>query len=142
MHGAAVRRAPGVVATTSGYIGGQRPTPLRGGLERGQPATRSGGVLYYPAKVSYERLLDVFWHTSIPTVRDRQFCDTGNQYRPASLFHDETQSLLARQSKQALEKSKPFKEAIVTESSPPAAFYPRRSHHQDYYKKNPLRYKF
>ena len=75
-------------------------------------------------------------------MRDRQFCDVGNQYRTGIFFHDETQKRLAEQSKQALERTKTFKEPIVTEIAPAGRFYRAEEYHQDYYKKNPVRYKF
>jgi peptide-methionine (S)-S-oxide reductase len=134
---------PGVVSTTSGYIGGHKADPRYEEVSAGGTGhAEAVEVLYDPAKVSYERLLEVFWHNVDPTVRDRQFCDTGNQYRTGIFVHDETQKRLAEASKQALEKSKPFKEAIVTEIVPAGRFYPAEEYHQNYYKKNPVRYKF
>lgn len=133
----------GVVSTTSGYIGGQKLDPTYQEVSAGGTGhAEAVEVVYDPAKVSYERLLDVFWHNVDPTVKDRQFCDTGNQYRTAVFYHDETQKRLAQQSKAALEKSRPFKDPIVTEIVPAARFYPAEEYHQDYYKKNPVRYKF
>jgi peptide-methionine (S)-S-oxide reductase len=133
----------GVVSTTSGYTGGEKVDPSYEEVSSGGTGhAESVEVLYDPAKVSYEQLLDVFWHNIDPTVRDRQFCDTGHQYRTAIFYHDETQKRLAEQSKAALEKSKPFKEEIVTEIVPAGRFYPAEEYHQDYYKKNPVRYKF
>ena len=136
-------RLPGVVSTTSGYTGGQKVDPTYEEVSSGGTGhAESVEVLYDPAKVSYETLLDVFWHNVDPTVRNRQFCDVGEQYRTAIFTHDETQKRLAEQSKAALEKSKPFKEAIVTEIVPAGRFYRAEEYHQDYYKKNPVRYKF
>ena len=133
----------GVVSTTSGYIGGQKLDPKYEEVSSGGTGhAEAVEVLFDPAKVSYERLLDVFWRNVDPTVRDRQFCDTGSQYRTAIFTHDETQKRLAEQSKQALSKSKPFQEPIVTEIVPAGRFYPAEDYHQDYYKKNPVRYKF
>src|SRR5438128_3765562 len=133
----------GVVVTTVGYTGGHTRNPTYEEVSAGGTGhAESVEVLYDPAKVSYERLLDVFWHNVDPTVRDRQFCDTGHQYRTAIFYHDETQKRLAEQSKAALEKSKPFKEEIVTEVVPAGRFYPAEEYPQDYYKKNPVRYKF
>ena len=133
----------GVVSTTSGYIGGGTLDPTYEEVSAGGTGhAEAVEVLYDPAKITYERLLDVFWRNVDPTVRDRQFCDVGNQYRTAIFSHDETQKRLAEQSKQALERSKPFKEAIVTEIVPAGRFYPAEEYHQDYYKKNPVRYKF
>jgi peptide-methionine (S)-S-oxide reductase len=133
----------GVVSTTSGYTGGSKTDPTYEEVSSGGTGhAESVEVLYDPSKVSYERLLDVFWHNVDPTVRNRQFCDVGEQYRTAIFTHDETQKRLAEQSKAALEKSKPFKEPIVTEIVAAGRFYPAEEYHQDYYKKNPVRYKF
>jgi peptide-methionine (S)-S-oxide reductase len=136
-------RLEGVVSTTSGYTGGDKVDPTYEEVSAGGTGhAESVEVLYDPAEVSYERLLDVFWHNVDPTVKDRQFCDIGHQYRTAIFTHDQTQKRLAEQSKQALEKSRPFKEPIVTEIVPAGRFYPAEEYHQDYYKKNPVRYKF
>jgi len=99
-------------------------------------------VVYDPTKVTYEKLLNVFWHNIDPTVRDRQFCDTGHQYRSAIFYHNEEQKRLAIQSMETLEKSNPFKEPIVTEIVQATEFYPAEDYHQHYYKKNPIRYKY
>ncbi|HKV13163.1 MAG TPA: peptide-methionine (S)-S-oxide reductase MsrA, partial [Thermoanaerobaculia bacterium] len=97
-------------------------------------------VVYDPKKVSYEKLLEVFWHNVDPLVKDRQFCDHGHQYRTAIFYHDETQKRLAEASKQAKEKE--LGKTILTEIVPASQFYPAEEYHQDYYQKNPLRYKF
>ena len=99
-------------------------------------------VVYDPAKVSYEKLLDVFWHNIDPTVKDRQFCDIGSQYRSAIFVHDDEQRRLAEASKATLERTKPFKGAIVTPIVDAGAFYPAEEYHQDYYQKNPIRYRY
>ncbi|HVR96245.1 MAG TPA: peptide-methionine (S)-S-oxide reductase MsrA, partial [Thermoanaerobaculia bacterium] len=99
-------------------------------------------IVYDPAKVSYNKLLEVYWRNIDPTTPNRQFCDHGNQYRSAIFYHDETQKRLAEESKARLEKSKPFREPIVTEIVPLTQFYPAEEYHQDYYRKNPIRYKF
>ena len=99
-------------------------------------------VIYDPTKVSYEKLLDVFWHNIDPTVTDRQFCDHGNQYRTAIFVHNAEQRRLAEASKAALEKTKPFKEPIVTPIVNAAEFWPAEDYHQDYYLKNPVRYNY
>jgi len=133
----------GVVSTTSGYTGGSKTDPTYEEVSSGGTGhAESVEVLYDPSKVSYEQLLDVFWRNVDPTVRNRQFCDVGEQYRTAIFTHDETQKRLAEASKAALEKSRPFKEGIVTEIVPAGRFYPAEEYHQDYYKKNPVRYKF
>ena len=134
----------GVIATTSGYTGGKKNEPdLRGGLRGRHRATpRSVQVVYDPKKVTYEKLLDVFWRNIDPTVKDRQFCDVGSQYRTAIFVHDDEQRRAAEASKAALEKSKPFKEPIVTPIVAAAEFWPAEDYHQDYYKKNPVRYAY
>jgi peptide-methionine (S)-S-oxide reductase len=99
-------------------------------------------VVYDPAKISYQKLLERYWHNIDPTVKDRQFCDTGHQYRSAIFYHNEEQHRLALQSKQQLEKTKPFKGEILTEIVPATQFYPAEQYHQHYYKKNPIRYRF
>ena len=133
----------GVISTISGYTGGttQRPTyeQVSGGRTGHAEAVQ---VTYDPSKVSYERLLDVFWHNIDPTVRDRQFCDIGSQYRSAIFVHDAEQRRLAEASKAALERTRPFKGAIVTPVVDAGAFYPAEEYHQDYYVKNPIRYRY
>ena len=99
-------------------------------------------IIYDPGKVSYEKLLNVFWHNIDPTTPDQQFCDRGNQYRSEIFFHDDEQKQLAEASKSALEKNKPFKKPIVTQISKASTFYAAEDYHQDYYKKNPIRYKY
>lgn len=139
----AMDKMDGVVVSTSGYTGGQKANPTYEEVSSGMTGhTESVEVLYDPAKVTYAKLLEVFWRNIDPTVSDRQFCDQGNQYRPAIFYHNETQKRLAEESKRALDKSKPFKEPILTEISPASAFYPAEEYHQDFYQKNPIRYKF
>ena len=136
-------KLPGVVSTTSGYIGGQKANPTYQEVSAGATGhAEAVQVQYDPQKVSYEKLLDVFWHNVDPTVKNRQFCDVGSQYRTAIFYHDAEQKRLAEASKAALEKSKPFKEPIVTEIVMATTFYPAEEYHQDYYLKNPVRYKF
>ena len=134
---------PGVLSVTSGYTGGQLPNPSYAQVSAGQTGhTEAIEVLYDPAKVSYSKLLEVFWHNIDPTQKDGQFCDHGNQYRTAVFYHDETQKQLAEASKAQLQNTKPFQGEIVTEIVPAGEFYPAEDYHQDYYLKNPLRYKF
>lgn len=134
---------PGVVSVTSGYTGGQKKNPTYEEVSAGGTGhAESVQVVYDPAKVTYEKLLTVFWHNIDPTVKDRQFCDTGYQYRSAIFYHDEDQHRLALQSKALLEKNKAFKEPVVTEIEQATEFYPAEDYHQHYYKKNPIRYKF
>ena len=134
-------KLPGVVATISGYTGGQKANPTYEEVSSGRTGhAEAVQVVYDPKKVSYEQLLDVFWHNVDPTVKDRQFCDGGNQYRTSIFFHDAAQRQAAEASKAALEKSKPFKAEIVTPIVMASTFYPAEDYHQDYYKKNPVRY--
>ena len=134
---------PGVISVTSGYTGGQKKNPSYEEVSAGGTGhAEAVQVVYDPSKVSYEKLLDIFWHNIDPTVKDRQFCDKGNQYRSGIFYHDEEQRRVALQSKKALEAGKPFKEPIVTEIVAASAFYPAEQYHQKYYKKNPIRYKY
>jgi len=134
---------PGVVSVTSGYTGGQKKNPTYEEVSAGGTGhAESVQVVYDPAKVTYGKLLTVFWHNIDPTVKDRQFCDTGHQYRSAIFYYNEEQHRLALQSKALLEKNKTFKEPVVTEIVEATEFYPAEDYHQHYYKKNPIRYKF
>jgi peptide-methionine (S)-S-oxide reductase len=136
-------KVPGVIATTSGYIGGSVANPTYQ-----QVSSKSTGhaeaveVVFDPQKVSYERLVEYFWHTIDPTTKDRQFCDGGTPYRTTIFALDAEQLKIAQSSKAALEKSKPFKEPVVTEIVLATKFYPAEDYHQDYYLKNPIRYKY
>jgi len=133
----------GVISTTSGYTGGHQKNPTYQEVSAGGTGhTESVQVVYDPKRVSYEELLKVFWRNIDPTVRDAQFCDHGQQYRTAIFYHDDKQRELAERSKEALDKTKPFKEPIVTEITPASVFYLAEDYHQDFYKKNPVRYKF
>ena len=134
-------KLPGVVATISGYMGGTKVNPTYGEVTTGTTGhTEVVQVVYDPKKVSYEKLLEVFWVNIDPTVKDRQFCDTGSQYRTSIFYHDAAQRLAAEASKAAVEKSKPFKDPLVTPIEMAGAFYPAEDYHQDYYRKNPVRY--
>jgi peptide-methionine (S)-S-oxide reductase len=133
----------GVKSVTSGYTGGQKKDPNYKEVSAGGTGhTEAVQIVYDPTKVTYEKLLSVFWHNIDPTVKDRQFCDTGNQYRSGIFYHNEEQHKLAVQSKAQLEKNKTFKEPIVTEIVEASRFYPAEEYHQQYYKKNPIRYKY
>jgi len=134
---------PGVVSVTSGYTGGHKKNPTYEEVSAGGTGhAEAVQIVYDPAIASYEKLLSVFWHNIDPTARDRQFCDTGHQYRSAIFYHNEEQHRLALQSKAQLEKIKTFREPVVTEIVQAAEFYPAEEYHQHYYKKNPIRYKF
>ena len=131
----------GVISTISGYTGGKKKNPTYEEVSAGNTGhAEAVQVTYDPKKITYEKLLDVFWHNVDPLTPNRQFCDAGSQYRTVIFYHDETQKRLAEESKKAL--SKRFKEPIVTEIVPASEFYPAEDYHQDYYIKNPLRYKF
>ena len=133
----------GVVSTTSGYTGGTVKRPSYEEVSSGATGhAESVEVAYDPSKVSYAQLLEVFWHNVDPTDGGGQFCDRGNQYRTAIFVHDDEQRRLAEQSKKDLEASGRLKKKIVTEIVAASDFYPAEDYHQDYYKKNPVRYKF
>lgn len=128
----------GVISVTVGYTGGTTRNPTYEQVSAGRTGhAESAQIVYDPKKVTYQKLLDVFWHNIDPTVRNQQFCNVGSQYRTAIFYHDEEQRRLAEASRAALEKSKPFKGAIVTEITRASEEY-----HQHYYRKNPVRYKF
>ena len=136
-------RLPGVLSVTPGYSGSTVRNPTYEQVSAGGTGhAEAVQIVFDPAKTSYSKLLDIFWHNIDPTVKDRQFCDTGNQYRSAIFYQGEDQHRIAVQSKSALDKNKPFKEAIVTEITPSGEFYPAEEYHQHYYKKNPLRYSY
>ncbi|MBK8324406.1 MAG: peptide-methionine (S)-S-oxide reductase MsrA [Betaproteobacteria bacterium] len=134
---------PGVISTVSGYMGGSKANPKYEEVSAGTTGhTEVVQVTYDPSKVSYEKLLAVYWFNVDPTVKDRQFCDAGTQYRTTVFYHSAAQRQAAEASKAALEKSKPFKAAIVTPIEMAGTFYPAEDYHQDYYVKNPVKYKF
>ena len=133
----------GVLSTTSGYTGGTLANPSYeqvSGKHTGH--AEAVEVVFDPRKVSYEQLVERFWRTIDPTTKDRQFCDAGSPYRSAIFAVDAAQLKAAQASRTALEKSKPFKEPIVTEVVQAGAFYAAEDYHQDYYKKNPVRYQY
>ena len=133
----------GVIATVSGYTGGHTRSPSYEEVSAGRTGHAEAlEITYDPSRISYARLLEVFWRNIDPTTPERQFCDVGNQYRSAIFYHDAEQKRLAEQSKSALSKSKPFPQPIVTEIVAAGEFTPAEAYHQDYYRKNPLRYKF
>jgi peptide-methionine (S)-S-oxide reductase len=136
-------KVPGVLSTTSGYIGGKVANP-----SYQQVSSNSTGhaeaveIAFDPAKVSYEQLLEHFWRTIDPTTKDRQFCDSGSPYRTAIFAVDAAQLKAAQASLAALEKSKPFADPVVTQIALAGPFYAAEDYHQDYYKKNPVRYQY
>ena len=134
-------KVPGVVDVVSGYIGGHVDNPSYRQVSNGGTGhAESVRVEFDPSVISYGELLQVYWHSVDPTVKDRQFCDWGNQYRTGIFYLDETQEKAARASLEALDESKPFPEPIVTEITKATTFYPAEEYHQDYYKKNPAHY--
>jgi peptide-methionine (S)-S-oxide reductase len=133
----------GVVSTVPGYTGGRKENPTYKEVSSGGTGhAEAVEILYDPKKISYEKLLGVFWRNVDPTAADHQFCDYGDPYRSEIFHHNDDQKRLAEQSRAAIERSKPFKEPIVTKITPASAFYRAEEYHQDYYKKNPIRYKF
>jgi len=133
----------GVISTTSGYTGGHTKNPTYKQTSSGRTGhTEAVQIVYDPEQVSYEKLLDVFWHNIDPTTADQQFCDQGNQYRSEIFYHNDEQKQLAESSKASLDKNKPFKKPIVTQISKATTFYAAEDYHQDYYKKNPIRYRY
>ncbi len=132
-----------MLSTTSGYTGGKTANP-----SYEQVSSHSTGhaeaveIVFDPAKVSYAQLVEHFWHTIDPTTKDRQFCDVGSPYRTAIFAQDDAQLRIAEASRAALEKSKPFEAPIVTEVVKAQTFYPAEEYHQNYYKKNPVRYSY
>ncbi|MEI6704651.1 MAG: peptide-methionine (S)-S-oxide reductase MsrA [Deltaproteobacteria bacterium] len=136
-------KLPGVISVTSGYTGGQKKNPTYEEVSAGSTGhAEAVQIVYDPSIIAYSKLLDVYWRNVDPTVKDRQFCDSGNQYRAAIFFHGEEQHRQALQSKTMLEKNKPFREAVLTEITPATEFYPAEGYHQHYYKKNPIRYAY
>jgi peptide-methionine (S)-S-oxide reductase len=133
----------GVVSTTSGYIGGTKANPTYEEVSGGGTGhTEAVQVVYDPSKVSYAKLLEVFWRNIDPLTPNAQFCDKGSQYRSGIFFHDAEQQKLAEESKRQLESSGRFKQSIVTEIVSATTFYAAEEYHQDYYQKNPLRYRY
>ena len=135
-------KLPGVISTTSGYMGGKTKNPTYESVSTGSTGhAEVVQIEYDPAKLTYSTLLEVFWRNIDPTQRDGQFCDHGTQYRSAIFYHNDEQKKLAEASKAAIQKTKPFKGDIVTEIASAPEFYRAEEYHQDFYKKNPTRYK-
>ena len=132
----------GVISTVAGYIGGARRNPPYGEGSTGRTGhTEAMEIRYDPSKITYQELLDVFWVNIDPTVDDRQFCDRGSQYRAGVFYHNAEQKALAEASKRKIIETGRF-DRVVTEITPASRFYRAEEYHQDYYIKNPLRYKF
>jgi peptide-methionine (S)-S-oxide reductase len=134
-------KVPGVISATSGYTGGRTVDPTYEEVSRGGTGhAEAVEVVYDPAKLSYEKLLDVFWHNIDPLAKNQQFCDHGDQYRSAIFYHDARQRALAESSKAAVATR--FEQPVATEIVPAKPFYKAEEYHQKYYLKNPIRYKF
>jgi len=135
-------KLPGVISAESGYTAGKKPNPTYEEVSAGTTGhTEAVRVTYDPAKVTYPQLVEYFWRTIDPTVKDRQFCDAGSQYRSGIYWQKEEERKVAEASRDALVASKKFKE-IHTEIAAASVFYPAEEYHQDYYKKNPIRYNY
>lgn len=134
-------KVKGVVETTSGYIGGTTANPTYNQVSAGGTGHAEALQLKYdPSQVTYRELLDVYWRNVDPLDRNGQFCDRGDQYRPAIFHHNEEQKRLAEDSKAELEKSGRFNQPIVVEITPASIFTPAEDYHQDYYLRNPIQY--
>ncbi len=134
-------KLPGVISTTSGYIGGTVANPSYEQVSSNRTGhAEAVEIVFDPARVSYGQLLQAYWRSIDPTTKDRQFCDVGSPYRTAIFTHGPEQAAAAQASRSALDKSKPFAEPIVTTIEPAGPFYAAEAYHQDYYKKNPVRY--
>jgi peptide-methionine (S)-S-oxide reductase len=134
---------PGVISVMPGYTGGAKLNPTYKEVSAGSTGhTEAVQISYDPAKISYEKLLQVFWRNIDPTVTDRQFCDIGNQYRAGIFYHTEAQKKMALLSRETISKTRSFKEPVVTEIVQASTFYLAEEYHRQYYKKNPLRYRY
>ncbi len=135
-------KVEGVISTTSGYIGGKVANPTYNQVVTGTTGhTEAVEIVFDPSKVTYQKLLDVFWRNHDPLAKDRQFCDSGEQYRAGIFYHDDGQKRLAEETKKAVQMK--FAPRVVhTEVTKAPTFYKAEDYHQDYYEKNPVRYKF
>jgi peptide-methionine (S)-S-oxide reductase len=139
----AFEKVDGVVDTVSGYMGGTVKKPSYEEVSEGRTGhAESVEVRYDPSKVTYTQLLETFWRNVDPITPDAQFCDHGNQYRSAIFYQSNEEKRAAEESKRAIEQSKRFSTPVVTELTAASEFYPAEDYHQDFYKKNPVRYKF
>lgn len=135
-------KVAGVLSTTSGYIGGTVANPTYHQVSSGTTGhAEAVKVVYDPAKVTYAKLLDVYWRSVDPLVKDKQFCDSGDQYRTAIFYTDDAQRKLAEETKKQVE-AKFAPKQVYTQIVKATAFYDAEDYHQDYYKKNEARYKF
>lgn len=134
----------GVISTISGYAGGHVENPTYEQVSAGGTGhVEVVQVTYDPGRITYEKLLEVYWPETDPTDPDGQFCDQGSSYRPVIFYHDEEQKRQAEASKAELEENKPFEGSVTTQIEPlNDSFYPAEDYHQNYYQENPVRYKF
>lgn len=139
----AFEKVDGVIAVVSGYMGGTAQNPSYEEVSSGRTGhAESVEVLYDPSKVTYNQLLEAFWRNVDPITPSAQFCDHGTQYRAAIFYLTDQEKRFAEESKQAIEQSKRFNQPIVTQIVMASRFYTAEEYHQDFYKKNPIRYKF
>ena len=139
----AFEKVPGVISAVSGYMGGKVKNPTYNQVSGGLTGhTEVVQVTFDPDKVSYDKLLDAFWLNHDPTVLNRQFCDSGSQYRPEIFVHSADQKRLAEASKAKWDRQKPFRQPLLTPITAASEFWPAEDYHQDYYKKNALQYRF
>ena len=133
----------GIVDVVSGYTGGTSKNPTYKQVSAGIGGhIESVRVTYDPKVINYRQILDYYWRHIDPTRDDGQFCDRGPQYRPVIFYQGPEQKAIAEASLAEVKKSKPFKDEIKVALKPANAFYPAEEYHQDYYRKNPIRYKF
>jgi peptide-methionine (S)-S-oxide reductase len=139
----AFEKVDGVIAVVSGYMGGTVANPTYEQVSAGRTGhAESIEVSYDPSKVTYQKLLDAFWRNVDPVTPNAQFCDHGSQYRSVVFYSSNEEKRQAEESKQAIEQSKRLPAPIVTQVAQVSTFYQAEEYHQDYYKKNPLRYKY
>jgi peptide-methionine (S)-S-oxide reductase len=137
----AFEKVAGVVSVTSGYTGGPEKNPTYEQVSNHQTGhAESVEVVFDPKVVSYPRLLEVFWHNVDPTTSVREFCDWGRQYRTGIFVHGDEQRRQAEESKREIERTKTFKEPVLTTIEAAGPFWPAEEYHQDFYKKSPVRY--
>jgi len=137
------QKIKGVISVTSGYTGGTVVNPTYKQVSAGGTGhTEAVRIVYDPTIISFDELLANFWNSIDPTVSDRQFCDVGSQYRSAIFYHNDAQRDASQRSRAELEESAGFSAPIVTEITAATTFYPAEAYHQDYSKKNPIRYAY
>jgi len=136
-------KVDGVISVVSGYTGGKEHNPTYQQVSSGRTGhTEAVQIVFDPEKVSYKKLIDMFWKTIDPTTPNRQFCDVGSQYRSEIFYHSDEQKQIAEETKRTINESGILPAQIVTAVTKAGEFYPAEDYHQNYYKKNPVRYKF